>query len=76
MGIISLQWHKSTLCLKSRSSSREVFTEIMFAEIIQNYGKKTVLESLFLIKLQVGGGQQPYLQRLRHRCFALNFVKF
>ena len=57
MGIISLQWHKSTLCLKSKSTSREVFTEIMFVEIIQNYGKKTVLESLFFDK--VAGWRRP-----------------
>ena len=57
MGIISLQWHKSTLCLKSQSTSREVFTEIMFVEIIQNYGKKTVLESLFFDK--VAGWRRP-----------------
>ena len=38
---------KNKIATAFRSSSREVFTEIMFVEILQNYTKKSVLESLF-----------------------------
>ena len=56
MGIVkmfySFQWRKSTLVKNKvatafRSSSREVFTEIMFVEFLRNYARKPVLESLF-----------------------------
>ena len=44
MGIVKMFYLFATAFT---SSSREVFTEIMFVEILQNYAKKPMLESLF-----------------------------
>ena len=38
---------KNKIAAAFRSSSREVFTEIMFVKILQTYAKKPVLESFF-----------------------------
>ena len=56
MGIVkmfmSLQWRKSTLCLKTKCllPLETVLRRLsikLFVEILQNYAKKPVLESLF-----------------------------
>ena len=48
---------------------------ILFVKILRNYEIKTYTGVSFLIKFQVGG-LQPYLKRLRHGYFAVNFAKF
>ena len=79
---ISLQWRKwkSTFCLRAKwllplEAVPGRFSMILFVKILRNYEIKTYTGVSFLIKFQVGG-LQPYLKRLRHRYFAVNFAKF
>ena len=76
LNVKKLPWTSRNYSQSIRSSHQRFSVKKMFLEISQNSQENTCVRTLFLNK--VVGLRPPTLlnERLRHRCFLRNFVKF